>query len=85
MAHYKRKRPRTKDLGYSDYKHMVRRRGGERYVDHLYAGCSSGHNIMFHIRPTRREQRKQERAVLRGADPDNIVWPLSNKPFSYYW
>ena len=50
MAHYKRKRPRTKDLGMSDYKHMARRLGGEDNVHRLYSSCSSGHNMMFHIR-----------------------------------
>jgi hypothetical protein len=85
MAHYKRKRPRTKDLGVSDYKHMARRLGGKDNMHKLYSSCSSGHNMMFHIRPTRRKQRRLEKSILRGADPDGIAWPLGKKPHSYYW
>ncbi len=85
MANYKRKRPRTKDCGVSDYKHIVRRRGGEQNVDKLYSSCPSGWNTMFHIRPARRKQRQLERAVLLDIDPDGIVWPVAKKPTIYYW
>lgn len=85
MANYKRGHPRTKDRGMSDYKHMARRRGGDHNLDRLYDSCPSGWNTLFHIRPTRREVRRLERAVLKGADPEGIAWPLPGKPHVYYW
>jgi len=85
MAHYKRKRPRTKDCGVSDYKHLVRRRGGEDNVNRLFSSCSSGWNTLFHIRPRRRKERHLAISIMKGADPDNVSWPVPGKPHVYYW
>ncbi|WP_154667670.1 hypothetical protein [Leisingera caerulea] len=40
---------------------------------------------VFHIRPARRRTHAQEHAILRGEDPDNMVWPTGRKPRVYYW
>lgn len=43
-------------------------------------------DILRHRRPRRRRNRLLEHKVLRGADPDDMVWPLGNtRPHSYYW
>ena len=39
----------------------------------------------FHTRPWRAKSRQLEKAILRGADPDNAVWPIWGKPHIYYW
>lgn len=39
----------------------------------------------FHTRPHRTATKRLELAVLRGADPDAIAWPLRHKPHFYYW
>lgn len=39
----------------------------------------------FHTRPHRVATRRFERAILAGADPDDIAWPVRNKPTNYYW
>lgn len=36
-------------------------------------------------RPKRREEKQLLRAVLRGKDYDNMVWPVAKKPHWYYW
>jgi hypothetical protein len=43
------------------------------------------HDIIFHSRPRRRAERRFEHAVLRGADADDLAWPLSKRPHEYYW
>lgn len=86
MAHFKRKKPRTKDRGVSDYNHMLRRRrekGGD--VDRLYSSCPSGWNTYFHIRPNRRKTRHNLQMLIKGADPDAMVWPVARKPHIYFW
>lgn len=41
---------------------------------------------LFHTRPKRVATKRLERAILRGADPDDLAWPLnSRKPHIYYW
>jgi len=39
----------------------------------------------FHIRPHRARTRRVERAILNGADPDDTLWPVPNRPHKYYW
>lgn len=86
MAHYKRRRPRSSGAKVNDYKVIVKRleRKGLRY---RWIGSSPGWwNAMEHIRPKRREAAAMERAILRGSDPDDLMWPVgSNKPHSYWY
>lgn len=42
-------------------------------------------DIQYHTRPHRSRTRRLEKAILRGADPDNIAWPVPGKPTIYYW
>jgi len=71
MAHYKRKRSRTK-VSHNTTNCM---QGWPRYWD-----------IQFHRRPKRRREREHVIQVMKGHDPDNIAWPLgNNKPHQYYW
>jgi hypothetical protein len=40
----------------------------------------------FMTRPERRKNKRLCNKVLKGADPDNIAWPLgTRKPHIYYW
>lgn len=85
MAHYKRHRSRT----------QVSRRGSNRrmnmmasrFGEHWWLGSwPRHHDIVFHNRPRRRENARLAHAVLRGADPDAIAWPLGNsRPHIHYW
>lgn len=42
-------------------------------------------DIVFHIRPRRRKDRRIEHAVMRGADADEVNWSVSKQPQKYYW
>lgn len=85
MAHHKRRRPRTRGVGKSDWKTLDRklRARGEAY--YVTGECPGWWNALFHIRPTRREERRCERAILRGADADEVVWPRHRRPHVWYW
>lgn len=84
MAHYRRKRSR-----------INQNRGSTNDIKRLYADSNirwawwqntpSHHHILYHTRPRRRQERQLEIAVMKGEDPENIIWPLSKKPHHYYW
>lgn len=41
---------------------------------------------MYMTRPKRRQNKAVCTAIIRGADPDDLVYPLGNrKPHLYYW
>lgn len=43
-------------------------------------------DLAFNTRPKRRENRVLEKKIIKGSDPDELVWPLGNhKPHTYYW
>lgn len=67
---FKRKKPRTKS----------------RSVGAFPSGTPSHWNILFHSRPRRRRTANAVIRLLRGADPDAMVWDLGNhRPHKYYW
>ena len=37
------------------------------------------------IQPARIEAHRLEHHILRGYDPDSLVWPDCKKPHDYYW
>ena len=85
MAHYKRKRPRT--VGghrYSSKALEYRLKLGPNEVFWLQS-WPRWHDKLFHTRPTRRKTKSMEQALLKGADPEGIVWPDGRKPHVYYW
>ncbi len=92
MAHFKRKRPRASGCGHYS-RNGYRHRFGlseEEYESHPAYWCwfrnyPRCHDKTYHTRPTRRKARMLERQVLRGEDPDNMVWPDGRKPHTYYW
>jgi hypothetical protein len=91
MAHYKRRRPRVaRHKGYSS-KGLERRLGIDPYgleVPSAFRWLGNwprAHDVLHHSRPTRRKVHALERAVLRDADPDDLVWPDGRKPHVYYW
>lgn len=83
MAHYKRHRPRSNNT------HGARwtRRQCDARPDYAWMRhWPRWWDIVFHTRPQRRRQRECVVAVMHGADPDGIAWPLGNhKPHTYYW
>lgn len=85
MAHFKRKRSRTSPSGgYSN--NAMKHRLGSRYDEHAWIrNYPRHHDKVFHTRPRRRAEQRLERAVVKGADPDEINWPVSRKPHIYYW
>jgi len=84
MAHHKRKRSRVL-AGQGSSNDLKRRFKNSTQDWKWWQGTPSSHNILFHTRPQRREERRLEIEILKGADPDNIPWPLDKKPHSYYW
>lgn len=43
-------------------------------------------DLAFNTRPKRRENRVLEKKIIKGSDPDELVWRLGNhKPHNYYW
>jgi hypothetical protein len=82
MANYKRKRSRI-HMGIGSSNDLKRKFSLEDW--RWWQGIPSSHNILFHTRPRRREERRLERLVLRGEDADNMTWPLYKKPHEYYW
>lgn len=86
MAHFKRKRPRTKGAHGKDYKALAREFGGFENLHGFYAKCPGYWNRLYHIRPLRRHNAELEKKVLMGHDPDDLSWPVgSRKPHIYYW
>ncbi|EAR8226370.1 hypothetical protein UMV50_000429 [Salmonella enterica] len=63
-----------------------------RRVGSHFASCArwfdkspSWYRNMMLTRPERREVRKLLNQVLRGRDADGIAFPVSNKPFAWWW
>jgi len=81
MANHKRKKARSQ-MGAGSQNDLKRKLGPDW---RWWRDAPSGHNILFNTRPRRRAERQLEKKILRGADPDGIAWPLSSKPFDYYW
>ena len=81
MANFKRKRSRI-HMGIGSSNDLKRKLASEDW--RWWQGTPSSHNILYHTRPRRREERRLERLVLRDADTDNMTWPLDRKPHEYY-
>lgn len=85
MAHHKRKRPRaTSGRGYSA-KGLARRLGIDHHDIRWWDHRPRWHHIIVNKRPSRRRTKAAERAALRTADPDILIWPLARKPHDDYW
>lgn len=69
MANFKRKRSRSNSSGNSVH----------------WLNTPSWWNIVFHTRPRRHKTRMMEHEVVKGCDPDGLLWPVEKKPHSYYW
>lgn len=82
MAHHKRKKARTR-MSQGSQNYIKRALGKEDW--RWYADSPSAHNILYHSRPKRRDTRHLERMIVKGQDPDEIVWPHAKKPIIYYW
>ncbi len=53
---------------------------------HTLDECPKHWRKLYMTKPCRRKNSFLCGQVLRGCDPENIVWPLGNrKPHIYYW
>ena len=43
------------------------------------------HDRTYHTRPHRVATRRVEKAILKGADPDETLWPEARRPQKFYW
>ena len=43
------------------------------------------HLLLFDTRPKRRRDKKRLKSVMKGSDPDGIVWDLGNRKPHKYW
>lgn len=85
MAHYKRKRPRAASgRGYSA-KGLARRLGIDHHDIRLWDHGPRWHHLIVNKRPLRRRTKTVERAAVKTADPDVLIWPLARKPHDDYW
>ena len=85
MAHYKRKRSRrAMTNGYSAKGLLYRLKKPEDDLRWLQ-NWPRWHDKLYHTRPTRRAVHSLSLEVLKGADPDNLVWPNGRKPQIYFW
>ncbi len=83
MAHFKRKYPRTSASNGYSARELNRRIKSGNY-DWL-SNYPRWWDKVRHTGPARAHRRGLEHKILRGADPDNIAWPLNHKPHDYYW
>lgn len=75
MANYKRRRPRIKSGS-----------RGARLTCAFGSSWPRWFEIEYLRRPKRRKNKRLMVALRKGADPDDLAWPLGNhKPHSYYW
>ena len=63
------------------------RRVGEHFsrCGRRFDKSPSWYRNMMMTRPERREVRKLLNQVVRGRDADGIAFPVSNKPFAWWW
>lgn len=87
MAHYKRKRARTRGArthGICRSRLAKLKQRGEPY--NWVKEIPAWHNTIYNIRPKRRINTALSRKIVGGVDPDSVEWPLGNqKPHVYYW
>lgn len=84
MANHKRKKARS-HMGQGSSNYLKRKFKDTPFEWKWWQGTPSSHNIIFHHRPRRRKERELSRKILKGADSNNIAWPLAKKPHEYYW
>lgn len=88
MAHYKRHRCRLHGAGHYSSNALDRRLDGKVAKGdrkHWTGSYPRWWDKVFHIRPTRAATRMVEISVMKGEDPEQLVWPHPKKPHSYYW
>jgi hypothetical protein len=80
---YKRGYPRTTHHSRGRDKHRRHQPDFNRY--YWLSQWPRSWDIVFHTRPRRRRTRVAEIRVMKGYDPDDVLWPLEKKPHIYYW
>ena len=86
MAHFKRKKPRTRTSSKRYDKWKARRLEKEGKYYWWMGSWPAWWDIIFHRRPHRRRTREVLNAVSRGyIDADAAAYPVDKKPHSYFW
>lgn len=85
MAHYKRKRPRSSGADVNRLKLITKRLERKGLVPNFIGSIPGAFNLVEHIRPSRRQTRALEHAVVRGADTDGMQWPGPKGSRRYYY
>ncbi len=82
MAHFKRGKCRTTGRK----KNYCIRVWRERFPAYCWWRWTPGHwDTVFHERPMRAATKRLETQVMKGADPDELLWPLHKKPQEWYF
>jgi hypothetical protein len=84
MAHHKRKRARVL-AGKGSLNYLKRKFAGTPLEWKWWQGSPSSHDIIFHHRPRRVQERLLVRKIMNGEDPEDLLWPLAKKPHIWYW
>lgn len=85
MAHYKRGYPRTKTRGRRRYPSKWEWPALEKKGWFHMCSYPRYWDIQYHTRPQRAKTKAISRKVKKGADPENLAWPIAKKPHNYYW
>ncbi|EPX78114.1 hypothetical protein [Salipiger mucosus] len=85
MAHFKRKRSRQHPSGNYSANGLARRIGPRMNDRKWTDSYPRWWDKAFHTKPKRARETLLKRAVLKGEDPDDMVWPDGRKPHIYYW
>ncbi len=85
MAHFKRKRPRTRSSPRSYDKWKFKRMEARGEYFWWMGNWPAWWDIVFHRRPARRRAARLLSAIYRGADPEAVAWPVNKKPHQYFW
>lgn len=88
MAHYKRKKCRLQPTNRYSTNGLKWRLAEVGKSPRPFAWVEESPkfwDLQYHTRPKRSRERMLERAVLKGEDPANMVWPDGRKPYIYYW
>ena len=85
MAHHKRKRSRKANTAGSSRSYLSHRLGLAPEDVRWMENWPRWHDKIFHTTPRRHKESMACRSILKGMDPDTILWPLDRKPHIYYW
>lgn len=84
MANYKKRKSRV-CMGRGSHNDLKRRFKDDTSRWLWWMGTPRYWRLTQMTRPKRRLEKKLLHDILRGADADDIAWPVTKKPHWYYW